>query len=272
MAVSTGSVILSPDYRLAPEHIFPAAIDDCYDSVNYVHENRETLQVSKIIITGDSAGGHLSITTALRVVNTGRVGLAGVLPIYPVTQLVSVDLPSYKKSDNYLLSRYQMAGFFSSYLTGSDQMIESIMAGNLTKHVVSEESSLEKYFGRHESLDSDITLNFDPFDFAVSPLLASKGLLEKYPPSIIYVSEHDVLRDDGALFHQRLNILNNILSFMNKIYRLVDIGKESQLVEWTGAIHAQVALSAQFAPFEADASATRQINSYFNDLKRLINS
>jgi len=79
MAVSTGSVILSPDYRLAPEHIFPAAIDDCYDSVNYVHENRETLQVSKIIITGDSAGGHLSITTALRVVNTGRVGLAGVL-------------------------------------------------------------------------------------------------------------------------------------------------------------------------------------------------
>jgi len=149
-----------------------------------------------------------------------------------------------------------MAGFFSSYLTGSDQMIESIMAGNLTKRVVSEESSLEKYFGRHEPLDSDITLNFDPFDFAVSPLLTSKGLLEKYPPSIIYVSEHDVLRDDGALFHQRL----------------VDIGKESQLVEWTGAIHAQVALSAQFAPFEADASATRQINSYFNDLKRLINS
>ena len=199
-------VILSPDYRLAPEHRFPAAIDDCYDSVNYVHENAETLQVSKIIVTGDSAGGHLSITTALRIVNTGRVELAGVLPIYPVTQLVSVDLPSYEKSDSYLLSRYQMAGFYSSYLVGSDKMIEPIMSGNLTKYVVSKEPSLEKYFGSPEPLDSDITLDFDPFNFGISPLLASDALLEKYPSSIIYVAEHDVLHDDGVLFHQRLTI------------------------------------------------------------------
>lgn len=207
MAISTGSVIMSPEYRLAPEHKFPAALDDCYDSVNYVHENAETLQVNKIIITGDSAGGHLSITTALRVVKTGRVALAGVLPIYPVTQLISVDLPSYQKSDGYLLSRYQMAGFFSSYLTGSDEMIESIMDGNLTKHLVSEDSSLENYFGEQEPLDSAITLNFDPFDFAISPLLAPEELLEKYPPSITYVAEHDVLHDDGVLFHQRLTTL-----------------------------------------------------------------
>ena len=179
MAISTGSVIMSPEYRLAPEHKFPAALDDCYDSVNYVHENAETLQVNKIIMTVDSAGGHLSITTALRVVKTGRVELAGVLPIYPVTQLISVDLPSYEKSDGYLLSRYQMAGFFSSYLTGSDEMIESIMDGNLTKHLVSEDSSLENYFGEQEPLDSAITLNFDPFDFAISPLLAPEELLEK---------------------------------------------------------------------------------------------
>merc|ERR1711892_14290 len=256
MAISTGAVILSPDYRLSPEHPYPAALEDCYDSVNYISENAKALRINEIIITGDSAGGQLTITTALKVLDAGRVSLTGIMPIYPVTQMVSVDLPSYKRNDKYLLSRYQMAAFFASYLNGGKKAVRATMSGNVTKSAIASDPNIRHYLGGIEiSEEMSTTNDHAPIHYTQSPLFAPDDLLAKLPNCVIYVSEHDVLHDDGVLLHQRL----------------VKLGVQSKLVEWSGAIHAQVALSAQFAPVEVDPAATRQVAGYLKDLRYMIN-
>ena len=72
MAEDTGAVVFAPDYRLSPEHQYPAAIDDCVESIKYVFDHAEELKInkSKIVVTGDSAGGHLTLATALVLVET----------------------------------------------------------------------------------------------------------------------------------------------------------------------------------------------------------
>ena len=203
MAISTGAVILSPEYRLAPEHPYPAALEDCYDAVNYINDNAKALQINQIIITGDSAGGHLTITTALKVVDTGRVKLNGILPIYPVTQMVSVDLPSYQRSDGALLSRYHMACFFSSYLNGNKDYIETVMSGNVTTQAIHAQPLIQNYLGNIEVNRKVVEEGKPPLHYTLSPLFAPDELLKKLPKTIIYVAEHDVLHDDGELFHKR---------------------------------------------------------------------
>ena len=271
MAISTGAVILSPDYRLSPENPYPAALEDCYDSVNYISENAKALRINEIIITGDSAGGQLTITTALKVLDAGRVSLTGIMPIYPVTQMVSVDLPSYKRNDKYLLSRYQMAAFFASYLNGGKKAVRATMSGNVTKSAIASDPNIRHYLGGIEiSEEMSTTNDHAPIHYTQSPLFAPDDLLAKLPNCVIYVSEHDVLHDDGVLLHQRSGFHVNLI--LNPIfYRLVKLGVQSKLVEWSGAIHAQVALSAQFAPVEVDPAATRQVAGYLKDLRYMIN-
>ena len=72
MAEDTGTVVVAPDYRLAPEHLYPAAIEDCVEAVKYVFDNAEELNINneKIVVTGDSAGGHLTLVTALNLIGT----------------------------------------------------------------------------------------------------------------------------------------------------------------------------------------------------------
>ena len=71
MAKTTGSIIVAPDYRLAPEHVFPAQIDDTIDAIKYTFENFDELGIdkTKIVVTGDSAGGHLALVSALELTN-----------------------------------------------------------------------------------------------------------------------------------------------------------------------------------------------------------
>lgn len=86
LANRVGAVMVSVDYRLAPEHPWPAAADDLYAAVRWINDNADALGIDagRIVVGGDSAGGNLAAVTALMARDRGGPGLAGQLLLYPV--------------------------------------------------------------------------------------------------------------------------------------------------------------------------------------------
>ncbi len=115
-------IVVSVDYRLAPEHPFPAAPDDCWAALEWIHENAPALggDPSRIAVGGESAGGNLATGLALRVREAGNLALCAQILVYPVTDMFfEQDLPSYAYLDeDYFLTRDQMAWYYACYAPG----------------------------------------------------------------------------------------------------------------------------------------------------------
>lgn len=86
LARTLGIVVVSAGYRVAPEHPFPAALDDCFDAWNYLQTNAEQWQIDRyrIAVLGQSAGGGLAASLAQRIADTGGVQPAGQVLMYPM--------------------------------------------------------------------------------------------------------------------------------------------------------------------------------------------
>lgn len=158
-------VVASVDYRLAPEHKFPAGIDDCLHATRWAAAHAAELgaDASRVAIGGDSAGGTMAAVTALRVRDEGGPGLRGQLLLYPVTDYHTPGTPSYEKNaEGYGLTRDTMKWFWNHYLTHPSE-------------------------GAHPH---------------ASPLRAADftGL----PPALVITAEYDPLRDEGELYAERL--------------------------------------------------------------------
>jgi versiconal hemiacetal acetate esterase len=85
---SINIVLVSVDYRLGPEHKFPAALDDCVDAFSWALTNYSKLGISKsnVVIIGGSAGGNLAIGSALKLIDEGKgAPISGVVALVPVT-------------------------------------------------------------------------------------------------------------------------------------------------------------------------------------------
>lgn len=118
IANAAGCVVLSVDYRLAPEHPFPAATEDAFNAVQWVAENAETLGIDRrrVAVGGDSAGGNLAAVAALMARDRGGPPLAAQLLLYPITDC-DLDTASYLAyADGHLLTRDAMAWFFKHYV------------------------------------------------------------------------------------------------------------------------------------------------------------
>lgn len=161
----TGSVVVSVDYRLAPENKFPAAPDDCLAATRWAVDNAGALNAdtSRVIVAGDSAGGNLAAVTALRARDEGGPKIAAQLLIYPVTDYHTPGTPSYEENaDGYGLGRAGMEWFWNHYLN-------------------------------------------DPSDAAhphASPLRANN--LAGLPPAYVVTAQYDPLRDEGELYGRAL--------------------------------------------------------------------
>jgi acetyl esterase len=163
---AAGCVIVSVDYRLAPEHKFPAAPDDCYAATKWVADSAASLDVDprRIAVGGTSAGGNLAAAVALMARDRGNLQIAYQLLIYPATTSV-LDTPSHREfaEDNYyVLSRADMEWFWGHYLAN----------------------------------DADRT---NPY---ACPAYAKT--LRGLPPALVITAGFDPLRDEGEAYAARL--------------------------------------------------------------------
>ena len=165
LCAGASCMVVSVDYRLAPEHQFPAAPDDCLAATRWVAAHADVYggDATRLVVAGDSAGGCLAAVTALRIRDEGGPALQGQLLWYPVTDYPSAPSGSYAAYGcGYGLTCEGMQWFWDQYLA------EPALASH-----------------PHASpLRMDTTV----------------GL----PSTYLMVAEFDVLRDEGEAFAQRL--------------------------------------------------------------------
>ena len=165
LCAGASCLVASVDYRLAPEHKFPAAPDDCLAATRWLAANAADLggDASRIAVAGDSAGGCLAAVTALRIRDEGGPRLLGQLLFYPVTDYPSVPRDSWRAfGAGYGLGSEGMAWFWHQYL-------------------------------------SDPSVAAHPH---ASPLRAPSA--EGLPSACVLMAEYDVLHDEGQAFAQWL--------------------------------------------------------------------
>jgi acetyl esterase len=165
LCAGTGSVVVSVDYRLAPEHKFPAAPDDCLAATRWAVMNAGAIGADpgRVIVAGDSAGGNLAAVVALRARDEGGPKLRGQLLVYPVTDYHTSGTPSMaENADGYGLTRKGMEWFWDHYLTSPA----------------------------------------DAADPCACPLRARD--LRGLPPALVVTAEYDPLRDEGEYYAEAL--------------------------------------------------------------------
>ena len=119
LANATGAAVLSVGYRLAPEHPFPAAVEDAYAATRWAHRNAEAIGVDRIGVAGDSAGANLAAVTALIAKAEGGPPLAIQVLVYGVYDMTR-DRPPVDDPDGVRLSGTDMPVVFGRYLAGAD--------------------------------------------------------------------------------------------------------------------------------------------------------
>jgi acetyl esterase len=149
LANGTGAIVMSVDYRLAPEHRFPTAAEDAYAATRWLAANGAGLggDPARLAVAGDSAGGNLAAAVALMARDRGGPALVFQLLIYPVLDHAS-DTASHKENaTGYFLTADAMRWFWAQYLgpdgDGADPYVSPLRAADLTglppAHVVTAE-------------------------------------------------------------------------------------------------------------------------------------
>src|SRR5437763_592224 len=116
LALGARCVVFSVDYRLAPEHPFPAAVADCFAATRYVAEHADELKVRAIAVGGDSAGGNQAAVVSLLARDAGSPAIAFQLLIYPATDQRCASASHERNAQGYLLTRDAIHYFARNYL------------------------------------------------------------------------------------------------------------------------------------------------------------
>jgi acetyl esterase len=165
-----GAVVVSVDYRLAPEHRFPAAVEDSWSALGWVAEHIADYggDRARLAVAGDSAGGNLAAVCAQLAAPNGPE-LAAQLLVYPAVDLLG-DYPSRtENADGYFMTLADMRWF------------------------------AEHYLGMPETDPRVESLALDP---RLSPLRAAS--LAGLPPAVVVTAEFDPMRDEGNAYAQAL--------------------------------------------------------------------
>ncbi|XP_069803441.1 arylacetamide deacetylase-like 4 [Dendropsophus ebraccatus] len=217
------SVVVSVGYRLAPEHRYPAAFEDCLAATIHFLKTAEDYGAdpSSVIVSGDSAGGNLTAAVCQALVDRADVPQprAQVL-IYPAVQAVDFHLPSYTQNSAVpILYRERAVFYMISYAGGDLHMMEDVLDGD---HVPLElkrkfrkwlgpENIPEEFRSRGSQRPVMAAHTEDVYEALrpalqphFSPLLAEDAIIRRLPQTYILTCQYDVLRDDGILYKKRL--------------------------------------------------------------------
>ncbi len=182
LCVQSQHLVVSFDYRLAPEHPFPIPINDCLATLDWIKANAQRLggDPQRIVLCGDSAGGNLAAVTAqqARVSHPGMI--KGQVLIYPVTDNCGLaQWPSYKTygTSKFALPHAKMVELWQLYLRNSPVWTPGLKAHDLA-----------------------------------TPLLVEN--LGNLPPSFTVIADEDLLCDEGAAYAQRMKDAGNDAQLM----------------------------------------------------------
>jgi acetyl esterase/lipase len=164
LTAATGYSVLALDYRLAPQHPFPAAQDDALAAAAWIARHPERVGVphnGRIILAGDSAGGHLACSVCLEADQPLRTQLSGAIALYPVTDHYNAMTPSYtERGKGSVLTANMMRWFWDTYLA---------------------------------DIDGDATA-------AQRAMPAKASTHQQSPPTFLVTAEFDPLRDEGIAY------------------------------------------------------------------------
>jgi acetyl esterase len=175
LANQADCLVVSVDYRLAPEHKFPAAVEDCEAALKWIVRHAPELHgdAARIAVGGDSAGANLATVVALLARDAGHPKLAFQLLLYPCVA-PEPETPSHHKfAEGYVLTRKTITWFFKQYLRSRK----------------------------------------DENDFRFAPLIADD--LSDLPPALVLVAGYDPLRDEGVDYAKRLIEAGNRVRLSN---------------------------------------------------------
>ena len=188
ITAEAGISVISVDYRLAPEHKFPAAVDDAWAATRWIVAHAAELGVDAGLLSvgGDSAGGNLAAVVALLARDAGAPKISLQVLVYPVTDL-SAESKSYADlADGYMLTRESMRWFRAQYLTKEEEAL----------------------------------------DWRVSPLRATS--LAGVAPALVITAGFDPLRDEGEAYARKLReagVSVDAVCFGGMIHGFVPMGR-----------------------------------------------
>ncbi|MFM2044005.1 MAG: hypothetical protein RLY86_2581 [Pseudomonadota bacterium] len=164
LALATGQAVVAVDYRLSPEHPFPAALDDARAALSWLVEHARLLAIdpAAIGLAGDSAGGNLAAVLALEARDRGYPAPACQILVYPALDLVATAASHQRRAEGYLLDRDTYLGWIGNYLGRTGRAL----------------------------------------DWRVSPLRADR--FDGLPPTVIVTAGFDPLLDEGRAYAGRL--------------------------------------------------------------------
>ncbi|HEY8607729.1 MAG TPA: alpha/beta hydrolase [Noviherbaspirillum sp.] len=188
LANRSGCAVIAVDYRMGPEHRFPAAVDDCLAATRWVHGQAAVLglDAARLAVGGDSAGGNLAAVVAIAARDSGNLPLAFQLLIYPATDARRIAPSHTSNGEGYLLTRDTIRYFHDHYIADPAQDL----------------------------------------DWRASPLLHPD--LSRLPPSLVLTAGFDPLRDEGAEYAQALTRAGSKASYVcfdRQIHGFITMGK-----------------------------------------------
>lgn len=188
LCAGSGCAVVAVDYRLGPEHRFPAAVDDAHAAVRWVRAQGAALglDVARLALGGDSAGGNLAAVTAIAMRQAGEAPARLQLLIYPATDMRAVAPSHTVNGQGYVLTSDSIAYFRGHYIADAAQWA----------------------------------------DWRASPLLAED--LSHLPPALVLTAGFDPLRDEGRQYADALSaagVATQYACFERQIHGFITMGR-----------------------------------------------